>query len=353
MIAVFVAVFDQPRRRSSGPSLVIGVIVVVLLAVPVVYGMVRIRQVDSVVGTVFADSGSSEPIVVSAEDESGSEFHTVLLLGGDEGPGRFGLRTDSMILVMVHRKSGRTAMISIPRNLQRLQFPPGSEMASRYPQGFDDLANAVYPRVYNDKSLAVKYLRGDLEPPAVALMEGISYSLGITIDDYALVNMQGFLDLIDAVGGVVVDVPKQLPMPGNVPGAKHPLPNFVGPGLVSMDGTVALAYVRSRSADSDYQRMQRQRDLLTALAAQVDPSKVLGQFGDVAAALKGTLRTSMTTSEAVDLAQRLQSGAIDESLGLVPPLVEPGNPNYDAIRLAVDIVRTSIETGVPSQLPEN
>jgi polyisoprenyl-teichoic acid--peptidoglycan teichoic acid transferase len=253
----------------------------------------------------------------------------------------------------VHRESGRTAMISIPRNLQKLQFPPGTEMANRYPRGFDDLANAVYPRVYNDKSIGVKYLRGDLEPPAVALMEGISYSLGITIDDYALVNMQGFLDLIDAVGGVTVNVPKEIPMPGNVPGAKHGLPPTVGPGLVTMDGTIALAYVRSRSADSDYQRMQRQRDVLTALAAQVDPNRVIGKFGDVASALKGTLRTSMTPDEAVDLAERLRGGEIDESLGLVPPLVQPGNPNYDAIRLAVSIVRKAIQTGVPSELPSN
>ena len=353
MVAVFVAVLDQPQRPSSGPSLFIGVLVVIGMAMPVVYGMVRILQTDSVVGTVFANSGSSDPIVVAAKDVAGPEFQTVLLLGGDEGPGRFGLRTDSMILVMVHRESGRTAMISIPRNLQRLQFPPGSEMANRYPKGFDDLANAVYPRVYNDKSIGVKYLRGDLEPPAVALMEGVSYSLGITIDDYALVNMQGFLDLIDAVGGVTVDVPKQIPMPGNVPGAKHGLPPTVGPGLVAMDGTIALAYVRSRSADSDYQRMQRQRDLLTAIAAQVDPNRVMAQFGDVATALKGTLRTSMTPDETVDLAEQLRSGEIDESLGLVPPLVDPGSPNYDAIKLAVGIVRKAIQTGVPSQLPAN
>jgi polyisoprenyl-teichoic acid--peptidoglycan teichoic acid transferase len=350
MIAVFIAVLDQPQRPSSGPSLFIGVLLVIGLGMPVVYGMVRLRQVDSLVGEVFAESGSAEPIVTAVEDEVGAEFHTVLLLGGDEGPGRFGLRTDTMIIVMVHRESGRSAMISIPRNLNRLQFPPGSEMADRYPNGFDDIANAVYPRVYNDKSIAVEYLRGDLEPPAVALMEGVSYSLGITIDDYALVNMQGFLDLIDAVGGVAVDIDKELPMPGNVPGAKRPLPRTLGPGVVKLDGTLALAFVRSRSADSDYQRMERQRDLLTALAAQVNPRQVLGQFGDVVNALKGTLRTSMTTEEAIDLAERLQSGDIDESIGLVPPLVEPGRPNYDAIKLAVGLLRNAIESGVPSQL---
>ena len=76
-----------------------------------------------------------------------ADVSTILLLGGDAGPGRSGLRTDSMILVSVHRPSGRAALISVPRNLEHLLFPPGTPLAQRYPNGFDDIANAVYPRV--------------------------------------------------------------------------------------------------------------------------------------------------------------------------------------------------------------
>src|SRR3954452_23751109 len=143
------------------------------------------------------------------------DVSTILLLGGDAGPGRSGLRTDSMILVSIHRPSGRAALISVPRNLEHLMFPPGTPLARRYPHGFDDIANAVYPRVSNNESLRNAYRVDELSPGAVAIAQGIGYSLDVTIDDYVLIDMQGFLEIIDALGGVTVNVPKAVPTPGN------------------------------------------------------------------------------------------------------------------------------------------
>jgi LCP family protein required for cell wall assembly len=278
-----------------------------------------------------------------------SEVSTILLLGGDAGPGRSGLRTDSMILVSIHRPSGRAALISVPRNLEHLLFPPGSPLEQRHPYGFDEIANAVYPIVSSNESLREAYRVGELRPGAVATAQGIGYSLDVTIDDYVLIDMQGFLEVIDALGGVTVDVRKAVPTPGNPPGAKHPVPPVIEAGVQYMDGTLALAYVRSRKSDTDYHRARRQREVLAALASQVSLADALTGYSAVTSALGDSLRTSLTTEEFTNLLALLGGEtAIVESVGLVPPLVSPSNPDYDAMAKIVGQIQVALVTGVPS-----
>ena len=274
---------------------------------------------------------------------------TILLLGGDAGPGRSGLRTDSMILVSIHRPSGRVALVSVPRNLEHLLFPPGTPLAQRYPNGFDDIANAVYPRVSANESLRDAYRVGELSPGAVAIAQGIGYSLDVTIDDYVVIDMQGFLEIIDALGGVMIDVPKAVPAPGNPPGARHPVPRVIPAGLQFMDGTTALSYVRSRHADTDYRRAERQRAVLAALARQVSLSEALAGYSTVTSVLGDRLRTSLTPDQFTNLLDLLGGEtAIVESMGLVPPLVNPAHPDYDALAKIVGRVQSALVTDQPS-----
>ena len=334
------------RKRLASFVALVGLLVV---AFPAGFSVVRADQLTDVINDVFVTSGGSEPLAFIGTNtvDEGSEFHNILLLGGDEGPGRWALRTDTMILVSVHRDSGRIAMISIPRNLRGLEFPEGSPMHDEFPRGFDDLANAVYPYVYAHPDIAAQYLRGALAPEAVALATGIAHSMEVTIHDYVLVNMQGFLDLIDALGGVTVTLDKRIPMPGNVPGAKYRYPDLIGPGEVELDGTLALGYVRSRAADSDYSRMGRQRHLLEQLVAQTSGSEVLLKFPDLARVMRDSVRTSLSTDEFAFLADRLRSGVnIQESVGLTPPFVNPGNPEWDDIANLIDTLQDAIKTGV-------
>lgn len=333
----------SPRRMASA----LGVIGVILLTVPAVWSVARANDLSGVISDVFVSSGSDEPLASNGEAVVGDGFKTILLLGGDEGPGRWALRTDTMILVTIHEASGRIAMISIPRNMNKMQFPPGSAMANEFPKGFTDLANAIYPYVYTHEDISATYARGDLQPEAIALASGISYSMNITIDDYVLVNMQGFLEIIDALGGVTLTLDEKIPMPGNVPGAKHPYPDFVGPGEVTMDGTTALGFARSRSADSDYGRMGRQRQLLTALASQVQGSDILLRFPNLTEIMRWTVRTSLSADEFSSLVDRLRSGAaIKESVGLTPPLIKPGNPNFTDISNLIDALQAAIRDNV-------
>ena len=332
------------RKRLASFVAVLGMLVI---AFPAGFSVVRADQLSDVINDVFVTSGSKDPLAITGDVASSDEYQNVLLLGGDEGPGRWALRTDTMILVSIHKLSGRVAMISIPRNLGRLKFPDGSAMADEFPKGFNDLANAIYPYVYSHPDIAAQYLRGSLAPEAVALATAISYSMDVTIHDYVLVNMRGFIEIIDALGGVTVTLDKKIPMPGNVPGAKSMYPPLIGPGEVEMDGTMALGYVRSRAADSDYSRMGRQRRLLETLASQTSGSDVLLKFPALADAMKDNIRTSLTPSEFAFLADRLRSGAsIQESVGLTPPLVQPGRPDYEGIKNLIDALQEAIKTGV-------
>ncbi len=334
------------RSRGIGGRTAVATLVVVALSVPVLFLAFRANEARSAVASVFGSGGPS--LFVPDRSVDPGAITNVLLLGGDAGPGRWGLRTDTMIVVSIHEATGRTALISIPRNLQRLQFPPGSPLAAEYPDGFDDLANAVFPHVSNSPELMAHYGASGRQGEAVALSEAIGYSLDIEIDDYALVNMQGFAEVIDAVGGVTLELGDTVPLPPSLPG-EHPLPASIGPGFVEMDGAMAIAYARSRSADSDYQRMGRQRQLLAALGSQVSAGEAVSGFGSVTGVLGDSMRTSLSGGEFSSLLDRLgDNAAIGESVGLVPPLVEPGSPDYAEIRRIVNAVEQYVLTGQPS-----
>ena len=346
----------SPRRLASWVACV-GVIV---LALPALWSVVRSQDLSGAINDVFVSSGSDAPLATAGDGSTVGDgstavdgstvndgFQTILLLGGDAGPGRSGLRTDSMILVTIHQESGRMAMISIPRNLCQLKFPPGSAMAQEFPDGFTQLTNAVYTYVISRPEIAASYAQGNLQPEVVALASGLSYSMDMTIDDYVLINMQGFAEIVDAFGGVTMTLAKAIPLPLALPGSKTPNARSIGPGVVTMDGTTAIAFARTRKADSDYNRMGRQREILAALAAQASGTDLLSKFPRLTEIISWTVRTSLSTDEFGGLVDRVRRGAtINESVGLVPPLVDTGNPNYADVAMIIDAVQNALRDNV-------
>ena len=339
----------QRRMRQLGSA------AVVALAIPTALLVARMEQVRSVVAMVFQTSTQAGVITAPAEvDPLAGQFHTVLLMGSDEGNDRISLRTDTMILALVH-ESGRTALVSVPRNLARLRFPPGTAMAKSYPNGFEDkeggLANSIYVTVENSEELTNAYDKDGLQPGIVALMEGLSFSLGITIDDYAMLNSCGFVKLVDAIGGITINIDKELPMPEKLRCSNYRLTPTIGPGVTYMDGTKALGYVRSRYADSDYQRMERQRILLQTIADEIGLDDLLLRFGELADAVKDNVRTTMTVEEARTLLATLQNTAAFESVGLSPPLIQPSRPDYVEVKALMQQIRQALSADTPLNLP--
>lgn len=344
-------------RRSPGIEMrtVIALLATAAISAPAMYVVAEAASARSAVTDVFnADSG--DPL--SAPESAGvtaagvavdpNAVTNILIVGGDAGPGRWGMRTDTMMMATVHSASGRMALTSIPRNLTSLQFAPGSPLAAEFPNGFDDLANGLFTHVNMNPALVDHYGSNGMQPEAMALVEALGYSLNVQIDDFALVNMQGFTQVIDAVGGVTIEVGQSVPLPPSLPGERE-LPAAIGPGPVDMDGALAIAYARSRSADSDYQRMGRQRQLLAALGSQISPTDAAGAFGTVTGVLDDSMRTSLSAGEFDGLLDRLgDNSAISESVGLAPPLITPDSPDYGQIRMIVAGVQQSLIAGVPS-----
>jgi anionic cell wall polymer biosynthesis LytR-Cps2A-Psr (LCP) family protein len=163
-------------------------------------------------------------------------------------------------------------------------------------------------------------------------------------DDLALVNMQGFTEVSDAVGGVTLELGEVVPLPPSIAN-EQPLPPSVGPGLVDMGGALAIAFARSRSADSDFQRMGRQRQLLAAVGSQISATDALGAFSTVSGVVDDSIRTSLSAREFDQLLGRLgDNSAVRELVGLTPPLIQPGSPDYGQIQAIIDAVQLGLIT---------
>jgi LCP family protein required for cell wall assembly len=240
----------------------------------------------------------SSPWVVDDEAEArGFPWVTILLLGSDEGPRQRGDRTDTMIVAAIQRYTGRAVLFGVPRNVVGVDLGFGRR--------FDRMLNALY----QFGNARPELFPGGRDPGATALKQAISLLLGIRIDYYAMVNLDGFVDVVDALGGVRIAVKERLKDEATRPAWRETKPKIdVYPGRTyHFTGRTALAYVRSRKDSSDYRRMARQRCLLSALADQVDVQTVLRNYGSLMSAIRSSVRTDVPLARAPDLV-RLAAG---------------------------------------------
>jgi len=110
------------------------------------------------------------------------------------------------------------------------------------------------------------------------------------------------------------------------------------PGVQRLTGEQALWFARSREGSSDYERMVRQKCLMSSLARQADPLTVLANYEQLATASASLVRTDIPTAdlpEFVKLAQLAKGQAI-QALSLVPPLIDPARPDYSDIRAMIE-----------------
>ena len=264
----------------------------------------------------------------------------IVLLGGDAGPHRWGLRTDTMIVVSVDRQTGDLASVSVPRNLMELPMPAGP-LRDRFPHGFTDLANALYTYVSIHPELGLD--------PAQAIKGALAELLGIPIDNYVIVDLIGFMKIIDALGGVTVNLSSNVHLVPNVDGKTKEAPS-VGPGPVTMNGAMALSFVRTHEQDSDYSRMKRQRCLLAAVASETSPADLAVNYLGLASTVEGAFRSDIPREQLGDLVRvfGLVNVAKARTLVLVPPVIKPSHPDIARIRA---LVANTLDAAAPPADP--
>jgi len=222
---------------------------------------------------------------VSVQDD----YTNIILLGSDKRPSSGAWRTDSMIVVSIDQANGVVRLLSIPRDLW--VYIPGHG----------------YNRI-NTADLWGELAKKGGGPERVK--QTIYQNLGIPIDYYIRVDFQGFMNIINTVGGVDIDV-------------ECPLPDIkLLPGMHHMNGAEALRYARSRKSTNDFDRGRRQRKVVMALWDQALTLDVVPRLPQLWLTMADSFKTDLPLEEVINLAylgttierQRIRSKAIDASM---------------------------------------
>ncbi|WP_233200641.1 LCP family protein [Cryobacterium sp. M15] len=315
------------------------------------YGAFVATSASEFLSSVFV-AGPSEPPVDGR--------YNILLLGGDAGADRLGLRPDSLSVVSIDATTGQATTISLPRNLEDAPFSAGSSLGALYPEGYGaidgcDVSACMLNSIFTEAELK----RPEYYPNAVAegsspgiqaTLEAAQGITGLTIQYFVLIDMQGFSDLIDALGGVDITVSERLPIGGDE--QLKEVEGWIEVGPQHMDGTTATWYARSRHTTSDYDRMGRQTQLQEALVAQFNPANVLTKFQGIAAAGTEVIKTDVPQGMLgyfVNLAAKTK-GLPVISVPLIPENgIDPEDPDYVAIQAMVAAALAPAPTATPAQ----
>lgn len=226
--------------------------------------------------------GSPQPVVYP---DWGKEPVNILLLGLDLRSQDEDTRADTQIVVHIDPVAKSAAMFSIPRDLW-VPIPGNGEgrINTAYQLGEDDKINVPGGG------------------PTLA-MATIEHNFGIPIHYFTQVDFTGFERVVDAMGGLTIDVPR--PLVDN----EYPLANqgvtriYIPAGLQHMDGRTALQYARSRHSDSDFGRNSRQQQVLLSLRQTGLNLNILSKLNEIAGELSDAVKTDLSPMEVGSLAQ--------------------------------------------------
>ncbi|MBN1936846.1 MAG: LCP family protein [Anaerolineae bacterium] len=227
----------------------------------------------------------------------GPDVRVIALLGIDEKQGASVWRTDSIILAFMQPERKKVALISIPRDLW--VYVPG--------HGYDRL-NTV-------DALGVR--SGHTGGGRGLLNDTLRYNLGVPVHQYVRIDFEGFVDIVDALGGVDVYVEKPMSPDGFV-WISLPV------GWQHLDGQTTLSYCRSRMTTSDFDRSHRQQQVVKALWKKALTAETIARAPRLWEAFEGSFETDISMVEAIALATAFQ--------GLDPENVQSVNLGFDTAR---------------------
>lgn len=370
IIWIAVIGFSHLSLRPANPSVAqraVGAAVVGLLsflvAAPMAIGANFAWSTAGAVRTIFGeDTGpnSTQPTLNAADPWKDKARLNILILGGDSGNDRsatLGDRTDTVMVASIDTHTGGTTLFTLPRNTEKMPFPNDSPLHEYYPNGFyngtgadraEYLLNAMYRnvpgRVPNDVLGKTKNFAADV------VKVSVGEALGLDLDYYVLVNMDGFKDFVNAIGGITVNVNYRIPIGGQTDAHVKP-DGYIEPGPNQhLMGGRALWYARGRYGLDDYKRMERQRCVINAVVRQTTPQAVLTNFQSILAAGEKTIQTDVPGTLLPDL---LELGMKVKGTPLRSVVFTPGDagfqsydPNWPAVRVRVQKALKETEKGV-------
>jgi LCP family protein required for cell wall assembly len=272
----------------------------------------------------------------------------ILLVGGDAGPGRWSLRTDSMILASVDIATARTSLFGIPRNLVNVPLPPESAGAFAC-KCFPQLLNALY--VYAGAH-PNQFPGGDARG-YLALQGAVSALTGVQVDGMIVVDLNGFVKLVNALGGININVPYAI-YDSHYPleDGSGDVPLYIKAGQQHMDGHLALAYARTRHQDDDYHRMVRQQQVLVAIRQAVNPCTIIPRLPDLIDIAGQSLWTDFSIKDLPDileLAARVKATSIAH-YAFDPPTI-PEYLNAAGVAKVQAMVANAFKGTAPTPVP--
>ena len=317
-----------------------------LIALPATHAINSIWAVQSLISSdnVFGAEEKNNEFASGQDPWAHRERVNILLLGQDAGADREGTRPDTIMVASIDTKSGKTALFSIPRNLQWVRFPEGSPLAELFPYGFDyygenqNLINAVWTFA---EEVRPDLFPGDPNPGRTATTMAVEETLGLKIDYYSMVNLQGFEDLVDAIGGVDIEVERDIPIGGGA----GPIDGYIEKGWQHLDGYQALWYARSREGSSDYDRICRQQRIIREITREADIPTLAISLPRLIGATERNIETNIPSARLdafTELALRVQKGGFN-SYPINPEVTNPGSPDYDYLK---EWVQASIKESV-------
>ncbi len=282
--------------------------------------------------TSSSSSGVNPNGVQATGAWTGKQRVNILLLGMDQREGEAGQpsRTDTMILATLDPVGKTMGMLSIPRDLW--VAIPGLA------KPLEERINSAH--FYGD---LYKYPGGG----AVLAKKTVQYNLGIPVHYYVRLDFKGFERIVDALGGVTINVEKAI-RDDEYPDAQYgTISIYIPAGLQHMDGETALRYVRTRHADSDFGRTRRQLQFLMAMRDQALKLNILPRLPNLISQLRDSVKTDLSANEIIALArvasqvetENITTRSIDEKM-ITPWLTPQGGdvliPKRDEIKKLVD-----------------
>jgi polyisoprenyl-teichoic acid--peptidoglycan teichoic acid transferase len=264
--------------------------------------------------------------------------YNILLLGGDSGSDRVGLRPDSLTVASIDADTGKTILFGLPRNMTNFPFAEDSVMAEQFPDTYDCSTcelNSLSTWATDHRGL----FQGYADPGVEATMEGVEGITGLKINYYAMVNLQGFRSMVQAVGGLTLNVRDRIPI-GGVGG---PVTDHIEPGVQKLNGFQTLWFARSREGADDYSRMARQKCVMNAMLQQLSPTTVVTKFEAIANASEKLVTTDLPASELgrfAELAMKARARPI-RTVSFVPPAIDTADPDVSKIQ---SMVQTAVDT---------